>query len=371
MYHDTCDGDLRCTLSHIFHTNTVDCDHVSSRELHLFIIIIIRIMGRVQCTSVMRHSRCCGVAVPVLNHTLTRRVTRSRVVTRSTVQDENVVVEECNDVAEYTSEDRKYFSLLPPMTERVTTMKKGSGFVCFSQPLQPASFVPDIRLHMYAVENKGEDSISLVGALAPTKELCGQIQSLGKPVKHIVLPSTSPEHWIYGPALSNAFPDALVWVVPGFMQGKGVPLPGRSLLFRDAKERNVLRAMSSNLQDEEFPSGIQPIVLDVPLFIEAAIVLQEAKAVILSDTGIYLSADDPEYKQGVNTALAEAVGIWDRLGPITRVVQEKYHVQAREWCDAILAEDIETVLLSHGSPVYAPAEGAKVGLQQCFDFLYD
>ena len=147
----------------------------------------------------------------------------------------------------------------------------------------------------------------------------------------------------------------------------------RSLLFRDAIERNVLGAMPNNLQDEEFPSDIQTIVLDVPLFIGAAIVLQEARAFFLSDTGIYLFADDPECKERVNVALAEAVGIWDRLGPITRVVQEKYHVQAKEWCDATMAEDIETVLLSQGSPVYAfaPAEGAKVGLQQCFDFLYD
>lgn len=278
-----------------------------------------------------------------------------------------MLVEECDNL-QFTSEDRKYWSLLPPISERVTTMKRGEGFVCFSQPLQPASFVPDIRLHMYAVDSVGEESITLIGALAPTKELCGQIASLGKPVKHILLPSTSPEHWLFGPALSKKFPEALVWVVPGFMQGKGVPLPGRSLLFRNAKERNVLRTMLT--QSEEFPRGIKPILLDVPLFIEAAVVVEEAKAVILSDTGIYLSAEDPEYAKGVNVGIAEAIGIWDRLGPITRVVQEKYDTQAREWCDAILAEDIETVLLSHGTPVYVPPESAKVGFRQCFDFLY-
>jgi len=222
---------------------------------------------------------------------------------------------------------------------------------------------------MYAVDNAEDDSITLVGALAPTKELCGLIESLGKPVKHIILPSTSPEHWLYGPALSKKFPDALLWVVPGFMDGKGVPLPGRSLLFRDAKERNVLRTLPRSIQHDEFPRGIKPILLDVPLFIEAAVVVEGAKAVILSDTGIYLSAEDPEYKNA-NVGIAEAIGIWDSLGPITRVVQEQYAVQSREWCDAILSEDIETVLLSHGTPVYAPSEGAKAGLRKCFDFLY-
>jgi len=180
-------------------------------------------------TNTIQHSRrsighygqeqCSAFASrPVLVHTVGRTKSATS-LTRSTTQEENVLVERCDDL-QFTAEDRKYWSLLPPISQRVTTMKRGEGFVCFSQPLQPASFVPDIRLHMYAVDNVGEESISLVGALAPTKELCGQIESLGKPVKHILLPSTSPEHWLYGPALSKKFPEALVWVVPGFMQGK-------------------------------------------------------------------------------------------------------------------------------------------------------
>lgn len=293
-----------------------------------------------------------------------------RLAMGSTLQDDLVTTDS------YTSEDRKYWSLLPPMTERSTTMRKEPGFVCFTQPLQPASFVPDIRLHMYAFDNEEDASISLVGALAPTGELCGQIQSLGKPVKHIVLPSTSPEHWIYAPALSKAYPEALVWVVPGFMEGKGVPLPGRSLLFRNIQESSMLRTMPvDKVTASEFPRGIKAILLDVPLFIEAAIVIPSAKAVVLSDTGIYLSAEDSGYQQGVNVNIAKALGIWDRLGPITRVVQERYHQEAREWCDAILAEDFERVLLSHGSPVYdggggTGTENAKMGFQECFDFLY-
>lgn len=29
----------------------------------------------------------------------------------------------------------------------------------------------------------------------------------------------------YGPALSDRFPDATVWVVPGLLEGKGLPFP--------------------------------------------------------------------------------------------------------------------------------------------------
>lgn len=304
-----------------------------------------------------------------------KRGRSTRTVARSIVHKETAPVVESleHESGTTVSADRRYWSILPPIRERTTKMVKTPRFVCFTQPLRPASFVPDIRLHMYAFDSMEDDSITLVGALAPTGELCEQIKSLGKPVKHIVLPSSSPEHWLYGPALSKVFPDALVWVVPGFMEGKGVPLPGRSLLFRDVHGRDMLRELPNSLESTEghpeFPQGIRAIILDVPLFIEAAIVVESAKAVVLSDTGICLSADDPEYKEGVNIGLAEAAGIWDRLGPITRVVQEKYDEKAREWCDAILTEDFDTVLLSHGSPVVQDC--GKESFRECFDFLYN
>ena len=38
---------------------------------------------------------------------------------------------------------------------------------------------------------------------------------LGGPVKHIVLPNNSPEHWHFGPRWASAFPDAVVYAAPG------------------------------------------------------------------------------------------------------------------------------------------------------------
>jgi hypothetical protein len=280
-------------------------------------------------------------------------------------------VDICSDInsLDISEDDRKYWSILPPFRTRLTGVQRAvEGVHVFSQPLRPASFAPDIRIHMHAVDNE-DGTMSLVGALAPTRELCLQLQQLGKPVKHIILPNTSPEHWLYGPALSRAFPDALLWVVPGFLEGKGVPLPGRSLLFGEASNRQCLRVIPDSLMEEtheDFPRNIEALVLNVPFFIEAAVYLKNKSAIVLADTAIKLAADDPEY-ENMNVSLAESIGIYDRLGPITRVVQEKYSEEALKWCNAVLAKDFDMVLCSHGSPV---VNQGKKNFRECFDFLF-
>lgn len=279
-----------------------------------------------------------------------------------------------------TEGDRSYWSLLPPITRRVTQMalvREKSGLYFMTQPLKPPGNVPDIRLHMGIVE-LSDGTLALIGALAPTRELLDQLSLLEKPVSHIILPNTSPEHWYYGPALSRAFPKALLWVVPGFMQGKGVPLPGRSLLFKDAAANGVLREIpfsgTLGLDEDggsisEFPhQDVEAIVLDVPFFIEAAIFLKSKNVLMLADTGIKLDASDAEYAN-VNQQLAESLGVWDKLGPITKVVQQTYKKEAKEWAMRITDEcDFDLILAAHGTPI---VHNGKQEFEQCFSFLFD
>jgi hypothetical protein len=162
------------------------------------------------------------------------------------------------------------------------------------------------------------------------------------------------------------------------MQGKGVPLPGRSLLFKDAAANGVLREIpfSGTLgRDEdggsisEFPhQDIQAIVLDVPFFIEAAIFLKSKNVLMLADTGIKLDASDAEYAN-VNQQLAESLGVWDKLGPITKVVQQTYKKEAKEWAMRITDEcDFDLILAAHGTPI---VHNGKQEFEQCFSFLFD
>lgn len=51
--------------------------------------------------------------------------------------------------------------------------------------------------------------------MAPTGEVLAALAAIEGDVKNIVLPSISPEHWYFGPAMAAAFPDATVWVAPG------------------------------------------------------------------------------------------------------------------------------------------------------------
>jgi hypothetical protein len=269
---------------------------------------------------------------------------------------------------------RAYLSILPPHLSRTTQARTlsdlgdGPAVTLFTQPLKPLG-LPDIRLHSYAVDN-GDGTLTMIGALAPTGEHLGRLPG-GKPVSDIILPSSSPEHYLYGPAFSRAFPEARVWLLPGFLNGSGVPLPGRSLLFREARERGVLRELggSDPRDSRDFPPGLSFATLDVPLFCESAIFIRSASAVVLSDLALKLDPADPEYADGGNRfGLAEAAGIWGEVGAITKIVLEKHPREARAWFERVDAFPFRNLLLSHGTAVVEDV--GKEELRRAMGFLF-
>ena len=38
---------------------------------------------------------------------------------------------------------------------------------------------------------------------------------LDGPVRHIIVPNTSPEHWVYAPQAAQRWPEATMWLCPG------------------------------------------------------------------------------------------------------------------------------------------------------------
>ncbi len=122
--------------------------------------------------------------------------------------------------------DRKYLSLLPPFFSRATRLEEyGPGLWGLVQPLklvrssadptvpalhqciatQPANLMSpsvmlqdfakfDIQLRMVAARLP-DGSLLLVSPVAPTAEALSLLSGLGGRVSHIVLPSSSPEHW--------------------------------------------------------------------------------------------------------------------------------------------------------------------------------
>jgi len=274
-------------------------------------------------------------------------------------------------VSENISTNRKYLSLLPPFFSRETTLETlGSQTWGFVQPLG-LSGQTDIRLRM-VVARLDDGNLLLVGPVAPTGEVLAMLRSLGGNVAHIIVPNTSPEHWLYAPALADAFPSAALWFVPGFFEGKGLPLPGRSLLFKTVRRRGQCRVLGQDPFPMDLQDQVHCVLFDVPLFMEAAVSLPRHNALLLADTAVCLSAQDPEYlrmsEREIN--LSKRMGVWDRLGPVTKAVFEKYPEKGRAWVEAVLAEcpDFDKVIPAHGS---APiSENARAEFKNCFDFLY-
>jgi hypothetical protein len=307
----------------------------------------------------------CGRQRSAASLSSTRLSIRSRAL-----QTEEITTTSTTDITPTptSTEDRKYLSLLPPFFSRSTACSQlsDSGLWSLTQPLKPPGQA-DIRLRMVA-SRLDDGNLLLIGPVAPTQEVLNQLKALGGAVTHVIVPNTSPEHWLYAPALAAALPNATFWFCPGFFEGKGVPLPGRSLLFRAQRARGQCSILGVDPFPAELEGQVRTVLFNVPFFLEAAIVLPRHKVLLLADTGICLSASDPEYSTGkVQVKLAETIGVWDRLGPITRVVFEQYKEQGKEWVEKVLDEDFETVVPAHGS---APLRDGKTAFKNCFDFLF-
>lgn len=281
------------------------------------------------------------------------------------------------DNATAIQESRKYFSFLPPFFSRETTLKElAPGLWAMAQPLKPPGQA-DIRLRM-TIATLSNGSLVLSGPIAPTPEVLQMIKSFNVgPVSHILVPNTSPEHWLFAPAMANAFPEATLWTVPGFMEGKGVPLPGRSLFFNGARDRGQIKYIGVDPWPVELQGEVDAVLLDVPFFLEAALCFTRHRTLMVADTAICLSASDPEYANLPSTglALAKQIGLWDRLGPVTRIVFEKYSDEGRAWVNNVLEKlDFDIIVPGHGSaPVGTRGDGgsaAKQAFKECFDFLY-
>lgn len=270
--------------------------------------------------------------------------------------------------AEELAASRKFFSLLPPFFSRQTKIEQfGPGLFGLVQPLKIPGQA-DIKLRM-TISRLDDGTLLVVGPVAPTNEVLDMLKSLGSTVSHIIVPNTSPEHWYYTPALAEKFPDATVWTVPGFYTGGGVPFPGRGLYFGSTKERNPQATLGETPLPAQLQGQLDIVVFNVPLFVEAAVILPKHGALCVADTALKLAADDDDYKSmgSMSVKTAQTMGIYDRLGPITQIVFEKYPDQGRTWVDSVLTKDFDMVVPGHAS---APVKPGKEAFRACFDFLY-
>jgi hypothetical protein len=281
---------------------------------------------------------------------------------------------ESDQVSTATPEEfeRRYLSFLPPFFSRTTVLEElAPNLWGLTQPLQIPGQA-DIRIRM-VVARLEDGSLLLCGPVAPTGEALRLLSSLDGAVRHIIIPNTSPEHYIYGPAMAAAFPAATLWTLSGFFQGKGVPLPGRSLLFSKItkQEPHRCRSLGVDALPNDLVGALDCAVLDVPLFLEAAVHLPRHRAIIFADSAVFLSSSDPEYaKMGsFSVGLAKQLGIWDRVGPLTKPVFERYPTEGKEWAERVfnMAAECDYIVTLHGSAPSGPCNVLRA-VEDCFEF---
>ena len=293
----------------------------------------------------------------------------------------NVVIE--------TNQKRRYLSILPPFFSRSTHLEEfGEGVWGLVQPLKVLNGKPDVRLRM-VVARLEDGTLALVGPVAPSEEALDLIKGLGSSVGHIIVPNTSPEHYIYAPAMANAFPQATVWTPAGFFQGRGLPFPGRGLMFANTRKTHPCFELGvdplpvlNNPDSANFGRPLfEAITFEVPILIEIGIYFPQQRSLVMADSAICLSDTDPEYSNmsEFNVKLAMRLEVWNRLGTLTKPVYQKYPEAGASWVRRVIETCEERGGLAQILPLHGaiPAHGeddlngetAMDLLKSCFDFI--
>ncbi|KAK9819860.1 hypothetical protein WJX72_003408 [[Myrmecia] bisecta] len=255
---------------------------------------------------------------------------------------------------------RAFRSLLPPYFERETRVQEYRDELWgLTQPF-PIPFTgqsADLRMTVTRLQ---DGSLWCHAPIAPTEEVLGALADMQGEVKHIIIPNNGLEHWYFAPALAAAFPSATVWVPPGFFKRRFlVPGIGLTKMRRTSDCRE--------LGDEAPPAWagqIEQAVFQTRFLTELGFVLCTQRALLVSDAALRV---DETCIGDSDPSTAQKLGLWKRLGPVTRQVFEKYPEAGKRWVERIQEFDFDMVVPAH---MAAPVMDGKRQFADCFDFLY-
>jgi len=173
--------------------------------------------------------------------------------------------------------------------------------------------------------------------LTPTQPLLDGLAALekecGATVRAIVIPSTSPEHWVGGAGLAAAFPAAAVLAPPGFFSAGpgGGRIGGKLGALASASAVLDAAAAAGRATEVEVPAGGGPTALwggqvEAAVFqgkggfCEATFYLASSRTVLTADLAFGLSSGDLAATPGANwldALLSRVAGIHGKLGCAT------------------------------------------------------
>jgi len=179
--------------------------------------------------------------------------------------------------------------------------------------------------------------LAIFNPLTPTQDLLDGLAALNLPVTTIIIPSTSPEHWVGAAGMARAFPGAHILAPPGFFSagpgggrigGKLAALAPASAVLDEAAAAGRASEMAAA---GEGGGGAGPVRLfggqvEAAVFqgkggfCEAAFFLTRTRTVLTADLCFGLVASDLDATPGANwldRVLARVAGIYGRLGCAT------------------------------------------------------
>ena len=231
-----------------------------------------------------------------------------------------------------------------------------------TQPFTPAPwtrFSAENRSVLFALADGG---LWLVNPLPPTDELVEHVASVAAEsgnsrVTHVVVPSTSPEHWASAPdVLSRVAPGARLWVPPGFF-GRGGRVGGR-FIARQAVDALALAAPWTELPaaqgaaPDAWGGEITTAMLRAPGGLtECAFRLTPARTAVTADAAFGLAAADADAAGAswLDRTSSRLAGVYGRVGsPLAPVIWAAgaagaaFADEAASW-----APDVDTLIPMH------------------------
>lgn len=243
----------------------------------------------------------------------------------------------------------------------------------YGQPFGPPILPVDIQVRMTAFQ-MADGGIWIHSPIAPTAELLAMLEDLPGPIKHVVIPSIFPEHWIYAYDFCQLFPDAMVWMPQSVLDRRRTAAVfgalGAKALQKIQKELQPL--LLHNQAPAAWGGEIQISILDTPVLTEATFCIKPHRAVLASDMGFQLADPDAFYGNRVTKPILMAGGaiakVHRRLGaPVPFLLGQLNRKELQAWAEDMLGWEYDKIISGHLDTVVYDEDHQK--LRQAFSFV--
>eukprot|EP00271_Cylindrocystis_brebissonii_P017740 TRINITY_DN472_c0_g14_i1.p1 TRINITY_DN472_c0_g14~~TRINITY_DN472_c0_g14_i1.p1 ORF type:complete len:382 (+),score=42.19 TRINITY_DN472_c0_g14_i1:271-1416(+) len=229
------------------------------------------------------------------------------------------------------------------------------GVWTFRQVLGFPALGLDGGLRMTAIR-LADGGVWLTAPVKMTPTIKDTLERLG-PVRHIVLGSNSPEHWVFTRAYAKAYPEARIYTLPplkrfNFVTRFWVPCIDETL---------------TNVPPPEWDEAFDQVLFDLgkrAMFSEMLFLHKASGTLMAYDGFFFIKSEDTRFE--LNRTLNKRLGVHEQLGgAIPQLFATlRGEEEVREYAElreALLGWAYDTLILAH---VSSPIRGAKAEMRK-------